>query len=254
MIVVKRPKVAYRRIPSARSLRSVFQLAARRKSMMKSARVFHLAFFLCMILTNSIAVGQNIAGVKRYQIKSGIVEYTLSGTRTGTETIYFDNWGMREAKYTKSEMSMMGVTQKQNTLVIIDGETTYSIDLDTKTGTKMETPMLKELAANNKDLTDAGEKMMKSMGGAKIGTEVVLGKTCDVWEIKTMQSKTWVWKNVPLKTQVNMANMQMTMIATKFEEGASIPADKFKVSSDVTITEGVDMKKMLEGLKSKKKN
>jgi hypothetical protein len=207
-----------------------------------------------LLLVINTASSQSLAGVKRYQIKSGIVQYTLSGARKGTETVYFENWGMREAKYTQAEMSMMGITQKQNTLTLLDGETTYNIDLDTKTGTKMETPMLKELAANNKDLTDAGEKMMKSMGGAKIGTEAVLGKTCDVWEIKNMQSKTWVWKNVPLKTQVNMANMQMIITATKFEEGASIPTDKLKVPSDVTITEGVDMKKMLEGLKTRKKN
>lgn len=216
--------------------------------------LFTYALSLSLLLVINIASGQGQVGLKRYLIKSGIVEYTLSGTRKGTETIYFDDWGMREAKYTKAELSVAGFTQKQNTLTLLDGETTYNIDLDRKTGTKMETPMLKELAANNKDLTDAGEKMMKSMGGAKVGTEVVLGKTCDVWEIKNMQSKTWVWKNVPLKTQVNMANMPMAMIATKFEEGASIPADKLKVPSDVTITEGVDMKKMLEGLKAKKKN
>jgi len=218
----------------------------------RSFFTFALSSFL-MLVCNT-ASSQSLAGVKRYQIKSGVVEYTLSGTRKGTETLYFDNWGMREAKYTKAELSVAGFTQKQNSLTLMDGGYTYNIDLDTRTGTKMETPMLKELAANNKDLTETGEKMMKQMGGVKIGTEVVLDKTCDVWEIKSMQSKTWVWKNVLLKTQVNMANMQMTMIATKFEEGASIPADKLKVPSDVTITEGVDMKKMLEGLKTRKKN
>jgi len=216
--------------------------------------LFTFALSSSFLLASSTASSQSLAGVKRYQIKSGVVEYTLSGTRKGTETIYFDNWGMREAKFTKAEMSMMGFTQKQNTLTLLDGETTYNIDLDTKTGTKMETPMLKELAANNKDLTEAGEKMMKSMGGVKIGTEVVLGKTCNVWEIRNMKSKTWVWKGVPLKTQVSMPSMEMTITATKFDEGAAIAADKFKIPSDVTITEGVDMKKMLEGMKTRKKN
>jgi len=216
--------------------------------------LFTYALSSSLLLVINTASGQGLAGAKRYQIKSAIVEYTLSGTRKGTETIYFDNWGMREAKYTKAEMSMMGITQKQNTLTLLDGETTYNIDLDTKTGTKMETPMLKELAANNKDLTDAGEKMMKSMGGVKIGTEVILGKTCDVWEIKNMKSKTWVWKNVPLKTKVSMPSMEMTITATKFEEGAAIPADRLAIPSDVNITEGVDMKKMLDGLKARKKN
>jgi len=92
------------------------------------------------------------------------------------------------------------------------------------------------------------------MGGVKVGTEVVLGKTCDVWEIKNMKSKTWVWKGVTLKTQASMPNMDMTIMATKFEDGVAIPPDKLKIPSDVKITEGVDMKKMLEGLKAKKKN
>jgi hypothetical protein len=223
---------------------------------MKIPRLFTYALSLSLLLVINAASGQGqgLAGVKRYLIKSGVVEYTLSGTRKGTETIYFDNWGMREAKYTKAEISAMGFTQKQNTLTLLDGEITYSIDLDTKTGTKMETPLLKEIAANNKDLTDAGEKMMKGMGAVKIGAEVVLGKTCDVWEIKNMKSKTWVWKGVALKTQTSMPNMEMTITATKFEDSVAIPPDKLKIPSDVTITEGVDMKKMLEGLKAKKKN
>lgn len=216
--------------------------------------LFTFALSSSFLIASGTASSQSLAGVKRYLVKSGIVEYTLSGTRKGTETIYFDNWGMREAKHTKAEMSMMGITQTQNTLGIIDGAYTYNIDLDTKTGTKMETPMLKELAANTKDLTEAGEKMMKNMGGVKIGTEVILGKSCDVWEIKNMKSKTWVWKGVPLKTHVNMPSMEMTIMATKIDEGASIAADKFAIPPDVKITEAGDMKKMLEGLKTRKKN
>jgi hypothetical protein len=221
---------------------------------MNIRRLFTIALSSSLLLVINTASSQSLAGVKRYQIKSGVVEYTLSGTRKGTESIYFDNWGMREAKYTKAELSVAGFSQKQNTLTLLDGNFTYNIDLDKRTGTKMETPLLKELAANNKDLTEAGEKMMKSMGGVKIGTEVVLGKTCDVWEIKNMQSKTWVWKNVPLKTHVSMPSMEMTIIATKFEEGVAIPADKLTIPSDVKINDAGNVQKMLEGLKAKKKN
>jgi len=221
---------------------------------MKIQSLFTFALFSSFFLASSTASSQSLAGVKRYQIKSGVVEYTLSGTRKGTETIYFENWGMREAKYTKAELSVAGFSQKQNTLTLLDGNYTYNVDLDKRTGTKMETPLLKELSASNKDLTETGEKMMKSMGGVKIGTEVVLGKTCDLWEIKNMKSKTWVWKGVPLKTHVSMPSMEMTIMATKLDEGASITADKFAIPADVKITEGVDMKKMLEGLKTRKKN
>jgi len=221
---------------------------------MKIQSLFTFALSSSFLFAFGTASSQSLAGVKRYQIKSGVVEYTLSGTRKGTETIYFENWGMREAKYTKAELSVAGFTQKQNTLTLMDGGYTYNIDLDTRTGTKMETPLLKEIAANQKDLTEAGEKMMKSMGGVKIGTEVVLGKTCDVWEIKNMKSKTWVWKGVPLKTQVSMPSMEMTIMATKLDEGAAIAADKFTIPSDVKINDAGNMQKMLEGLKTRKKN
>lgn len=225
-----------------------------KRHIMKLSNLLTVALTWCMLLAANRAASQTATGIKRYQIRSSVVEYTLSGAQKGTETIYFDNWGMREAKYTKAELSVAGFSQKQNTLTLLDGGYTYNIDLDKRTGTKMETPLLKELAAQSKDLTETGEKMMKSMGGEKIGTEVILGKTCDVWEIKNMRSKVWVWKGVTLKTQVTMPNMEMTIMATKIDEGASIAPDKFAIPTDVKISEAEDMKKMLEGLRTRKKN
>lgn len=51
--------------------------------------------------------------VHRYKIRSGIVEYKLSGVQTGSETIYFDRWGMREAKYSQAETKMMNMSIKK---------------------------------------------------------------------------------------------------------------------------------------------
>ena len=111
--------------------------------------------------------------------------------------------------------------------------------------------LLKQIAdrAANKDLSELGEKMVRDMGAQKTGTEEVAGKMCDVWEVKNLGSKSWVWKSVTLKVQVNMAGMEMNNTATKFEEVASIPEDRFAIPSDVTITEGPDVKGPLEGMK-----
>ena len=36
---------------------------------------------------------------KRYGIKSGVIEYIITGSQEGTKTLYFDSWGMRQAEY-----------------------------------------------------------------------------------------------------------------------------------------------------------
>jgi len=191
---------------------------------------------------------------KRYQIESGIIEYSLSGNRKGTEIVYFDDWGRREAKYSKTELSMMGITQKSNTLTLLDGVWIYNINLDGKTGTKMSNSMLKDLSesSSDKDLTEVGEEMMVRMGGKKIGTEEIQGKMCDVWEIKNMNTKTWVWKGVTLKTVTKMAGIETLSTAVRFEANAKVPEEKFAIPADVTITEGQDFKDLFKNLKSKK--
>ncbi len=81
---------------------------------------------LCMslfvlILLLAFTVDKAAAGSpKRYpKVKSGIIKYKVSGMNEGTEVVYFDNWGGQEAKYTKTTMSMMGITKKTNSLTII---------------------------------------------------------------------------------------------------------------------------------------
>ena len=182
--------------------------------------------------------------IKRNKVKSGIIENKISGMNKGSETIYFDDWGMLEAKYTQTVISMMGFKQKSNTLTLLDGEWTYNIDLDKKTGTKMKTPLMERLAKNakNKDLTDVGKEMMQQMGGKKTGMEKVLGKLCEVWEIKSMGSKVWVWNGVALKSETNLGGMKMSKVAQTAKFNVAIPADKVKMPAGVTINEMPNLK------------
>ena len=187
--------------------------------------------------------------MRRYAIKSGVIEYKVSGIQTGTETIYFDDWGMKEAKYSKTELKMAGISQKVDQITYIDGEWNYTYDVAQNTGTKLKNPLFDMLAKNmdEKDMKALGEKMMKGMGGEKIGQEEVLGKTCDVWEIKQFKSKTWVWKNIPLKTESKMMQI-LTIEATNFEENASVAADKLSPPKDVEFKDMTEMMKNVPGL------
>ena len=44
--------------------------------------------------------------VKKYNIKSGIIEYEMKGVQTGTQTLYFDDWGKKEATYSEQETKL----------------------------------------------------------------------------------------------------------------------------------------------------
>jgi len=196
------------------------------------------------------------AGYKRYRIESGIVEYSLSGMQEGTKTIYFDEWGWREAEYLKAGMTVGGMTIEENKLSLLDGEWQYVIDLNKRTGTKIQNPFLKQMAdgADTKDLTEMGEKMLESMGGKMIGSEVIAGKKCDIWEIKNLNTKSWIWNGVTLKTQMKMSGMEQTIVATRVEEGVSIDDKYLTIPSDVKLEEGKsmqDINKMLEDMKKR---
>ncbi len=218
---------------------------------MKLAAIFAILFSL----GSSIFVVESTAGEppRRYQVESCIVEYALSGFQKGTETLYLDDWGRKEAKYTNTELSMMGVTQKTNKVTIMDNDWIYNVDLNTNTGTRVPNNALKGIAENSegKDMTEVGEEMMVNMGGVKVGTEDVAGKTCDVWEIKQMNTKTWIWKGVTLKSVVSMPGMETTSTATSVEENADVPKEKLGVPAKATITEGADVKNIFEKMKGK---
>jgi len=146
---------------------------------------------------------------------------------------------------------MMGISVKENKLTIIDGEWTYNINLDQNSGTKIKTPFVEQIIENtgNKDLTDFGEQMMKNMGGKITGKESVLGKECDIWEIKNLGTKVWVWNWIPLKSDANLMGQKITQTATKIDAGASVPAEKLNIPSGVSISDGADLNSIMNKIK-----
>lgn len=208
------------------------------------------------ILTTEAKTSQEMSseGYKRYGVESGIIETELTGFQKGTETIYFDNWGMREAKYSHTIMTMAGNKREAKIFTLIDGEWIYNIDLDTNKGTKIKNPMIKSIAeqTGQKDFMQLGEKVLEKMGATKVGTEEVLGRTCDVWAAQAMSMRLLVWKGIPFKTTINIGEqigqtINNEILVTKFEEGASISEDKFKLPEGATFSNvQLDMKAVKE--------
>ncbi len=176
---------------------------------------------------------------KRYGVKSGIIEYNLSGVQEGTKTLYFDDWGMKQAEYSRSVISVGGFTKAVNLVNIIDGEYQYTINLDQKTGTKTRNPLIKEIEAlkNEKGFNGFGEQLLLKMGAEKIGTDNFLGKDCDVYEIKKSNTKLWVWQWITLKSEVKSRAFDISTVAKKIETDISIPSAKFEMPGKIILNE-----------------
>ncbi|MCU0343525.1 MAG: hypothetical protein MUF28_06850 [Ignavibacterium sp.] len=176
---------------------------------------------------------------KRYGIKSGVIEYILTGSQEGTKTLYFDSWGMRQAEYTRSVLSVGGFTKSLNLANIIDGEYQYMINIDQNSGTKTRNPILKSIdqLKGQKGFNEFGEQMLLSMGANKIGSESFLGKDCDVYEMKNTGTKLWVWEWITLKSETKSGGLNINVTATRINEGGSVPKEKFKIPEKVVLNE-----------------
>lgn len=153
------------------------------------------------------------------------------------------------------------------TMELTTPEYFYSIDLLNKEGTKVDNarkftmPAYDELTTGEKkEFHDRIEKTglisfnfpLPHLLGKKVGTEKVLGRECDVYENREIETrdgyddqftiKTWLWRGttIPLKgVQDGRAEglfvYSFEKKATKIDENVDVPEDKFAVPSDVTI-------------------
>jgi len=216
-----------------------------------SLRQLISSLFCVMLLYPGFLFSQE-RNYQRYVDKSGIIEYEVTGYQSGTETLYFDDYGVREAKYKDLTMEMFGVKQKTNQIEYLDGYMQYTINLDDNTGTKIENTMLKQMVESSEgnDLGELGKKMLVSMGGEKLGEEQFLGKKCEVWQLLSMGTKVWIWNYIPLKTEMDMMGMKITYKATNVQINVSIPNDKIGIPSNIEFRE-IDMNNLQDLMKEK---
>ena len=182
----------------------------------------------------------------KYQLKSGIVTMTSETMgMTQAMTIYFDDNGSKECVETIGEMDMgMAGKIKMHQLSITKDGYMYNLDMTAKTGTK--TKITTSGKQQDIDFSNMTDELMKQMKITKQGTEVVMGKTCDKYTMDDptlkMKSTYCVWNGIALKSEIDMAGIVAKVTATKIEENATIPAEKFEIPKDIKITEMKGMK------------
>lgn len=207
---------------------------------MKNILIFAISFLIAFQLH-----AQQPA--KRFAIKSGKIEYKLSGNTTGTKTMYFDDFGDKTFEHEKSvtETKMFGITDRSEVdrINIFDNGHYWSIDNITKQNNEGTHPYYKASKDMTKNMSDAelekmGDDLLKSFGGEKLGTEKVLGYDCE--KIKVMGSYSWIYKGVVLKSESKVMGIVANEEAVKFEKNISIPSSKFAPPAGLSFT-NIDM-------------
>jgi len=187
-------------------------------------------------------IAGDMASMKSYVIEYKTIMSTPQMKSTTIMTQWIDSSKDKSAMESASETEMMGAKQSSKSLTIEDGEWSYVIDLDAKTGYKSKSGQAeddpKDMIKSDDDVTF--RQMIEKEGGKILANETFLDKDCIVVEIseksdegEALVTKMWYYKGIPLK----MSNKAYTMEATKFEENVSIPASRFEVPAGIAMSE-----------------
>jgi hypothetical protein len=218
--------------------------------------VIFLSLFALLLSTNENVKASEQNKLKRYEVKSGIVQYkiTTSGkvlgstvTGSGTESLYFKDWGaielVEEISTQTTNTKIFGrkssETTNVHTINKLDNGKSYFVDFD-----RNEIALRRDMAMDmttafhpDGDAGDVGKSMLESMGGEKIGNEKFLGYDCEIWDL--MGTKQWMYKGVTLKTEVSMLGIKTVKEATSATFNESVASKHFELPDfPVTKEEG----------------
>ncbi len=206
----------------------------------------NLTTLLVLLFTMSSCNGSEQDKLKRYHVKSGIVEYqtTISGkvmgstiSGSGTEKLYFKEWGAVELKENESNQTTAvkffgkSSTETENThsIVKLDNGKTYSVDFKNKkiyVNRDMAMDLTKAFYPDA-DASEAGKSMLESMGGKKTGNEKFMGYNCEVWELSG--GKQWIYKGAMLKAEITLLGITTVTQATSANFDISVPDKYFQL-------------------------
>jgi len=197
-----------------------------------------------MVLLGSSLAFSGASQMQKYEVKSGKVDYEIKGSgdimgmvkikTIGKKRVIFDEYGVQnlveENKVEKKTTQGQTETTKSHTMVYMKDSILYQVDFSKKRIMRMQNPAtaMGALLGGDKSMKQTGEAIMKQMGGKKIGSDKVLGYTCDVWQIMG-SVKQCMYKGIPLKVESDMMGMKNREIATKIEFDISIAKEDFEL-------------------------
>lgn len=157
---------------------------------------------------------------RSFGVKSGHVEYRLTGELSGKKSLWWDDWG---AKYREEvdTKEIFGAGKKRETihshsLALSDGEYFYVVNMRTMKGTKVRA-----------DVALAAERLYGAPPGRPLAgkSAKVLGRECDATE--RSGATVFSYKDVPLRVHERTKSGERRMEAVRFEENVAVGSSRF---------------------------
>jgi hypothetical protein len=165
-------------------------------------------------------------------VKSGIIEYSYSGDKTGKSTQYFDDYGVKSAVY--AEIVQQGEESKGWSLTL--GEDQYMWDLNSSQGMKTKNPMVKQMMElSGGDIIEYMAGMYEQMGMTKSGTEMYQGKQCTVF--KGDMGKVLIWKGLMMMMEMKIGDMVSRQEVTSIKTNVNVDGKYFRIPDNIAFNE-----------------
>jgi hypothetical protein len=190
-----------------------------------SKKIFIILSCFVLFLT-----GLTTAGQKRYEYKSGIVEYRITAkgnmygmtiTEEGNSRLVFKDYGNIQIDSENTITNSMGQKTVNKSLDKLDNDVLYSVDFQEKVITKAKLSELNDEMAKYRDVT----ALLKAEKAKKIGHEKILGYPCEIFQFK--YGKIWIHKGIPLKSESDVMGMKRVEIATSAKFNININDKEF---------------------------
>lgn len=177
------------------------------------------------------------AGYKRYGVEKGTLVFQYTGAVSGTDYIYFDNWGWREAKYTRSSTKIGSFSEETNAVQYLDGESRYVYDPATNKAKYYDSRQAIVIADQHgtKDMVAFGDVLLKNMGAKPAGKSKVGDIECDVWKIEDKQVKLLMWQGLTMGEESYVNGIMVGRKCTKVELEKNPPLQKLVLPKGVEV-------------------
>ena len=201
-----------------------------------------------VVCTLILATSTVHAETKRYEVKSGIIEYTASGGGNmmgiqtkidGKSKALFNEWGKVELHEDTTKSVIMGKEENTRQTTKIDNGKVFVVDYEQKVIVQYDPDTL--MQSEYKDIAKNSKEMLLAMGGKKIGEETIQGYACEVWE--TPQIKLWLHKGIMLKSVANIMGITHSTEAININLDASVSDADLKLPDFPIQTMEESMKK-----------
>lgn len=176
------------------------------------------------------------AEVRVYGVKSGRIDYEITGLQSGQSTTYWDDWGMREAENWEVTLTLGDRSVPVRRLSLRTREGLVLADLSANTATRAENPIfhfLKEEGLSGGE--DLGQKWIESMGGVRDGTDTVAGQTCDVWVVESLGGKLCIWQGLMLRQEVQVEGSHFLKVAVAIDTDEKVGDDRFTLPDGLSF-------------------